>query len=1122
MISIRITLDRINYFDIDVDNDSNFPITTAVTDVRSIGSRTGTYSKAIKLVDTPNNHKILNHVYEFTSNIPSIVYKRVYAQVLNNGVVVADNLYFMLDSVIENENSYTINAKLVDSVGGLFASADNATLRDLDFTDLTHKYSSDVITDSFSNTYEDGYIYHLPYNFSNDIWYLTKDFYPGIFVKTILDKVHSSYGYTYILHGEDNHDIQFKNLIMPFTGDLVKMLEDDLLAYKSIVEAVPSPYILTINSANDTTKTANNIFNSVTELQDPFNLWNSGKFKIDVGTLAPQLVKWTGKLDLEMKLKNNSGWIVYNVYQNTGGQTELTDNSYTIFVRARNITTNTVVASQEITPTNFIQIQGEDGMEMIDGKLRFKSEYSIEADETITLASGTGLPFTLEWTDTNPDHEYRIEVFARFEIANATKNFVNYTTPADNGTPANIQLSAEIANLQVNTSLVSDSLMVGQDIPMGKFVPMMKQNDFIRSIMQVYNLYVIPDEHDDTLLHYYTRDDFYDMGYDWGDLTYRLQTDKEIKQQILPELLNRTVLLSYTQDTKDAVLTNYTGTTGEIVGQNRIVFSNENVKGEHKITPIFCPTSNIMTSFNASVPYLPYIPNVGPKLLLLGDMEDCDVYSIANSASGDSQYWLNQYRFTGMYNHPETPSFSIEYGACDYYATNVYPTTNNLYNHYARQMQNINKSRLVTVYMYIDDIYRDLKINDTLIIRGQRYYINRIVDWNPTVNTYTKIELVTADEVRDVQKQKSPNISMPSDTGVILPGNGTVKPNKGSNGIFTDIFDVTINNNVIKPGSGVVISDVKGKILDKSHFNKFEIVDFTVNQINGQDANIAIHKIIKETRDNIALNGTIPNTTYDFSDGSYLVTDSLGSVSTNKLAIRTLKANIYANNPPFSVYTNYVLNDDVIYAQKIWRNISGNNGSAISFTELSSADWEVVSLDKDYETIYVDAFYNDEVLIAVRDDRNNVIHGVPSITIGSFTEANKYMYVDYLSPNFFGNRCEFYAGNVFSEFAGNDCGIVSGNDCGIVKNVKAKDFMLNRIDGDVYDVISLGDVYNNLSVLGVTNNNIYSVNALKGIMNNDFTVSNISIYNITVNGYVGDDTIRVGRSNDVTQTIVYI
>ena len=144
-------------------------------------------------------------------------------------------------------------------------------------------------------------------------------------------------------------------------------------------------------------------------------------------------------------------------------------------------------------------------------------------------------------------------------------------------TPAAVNVILDLTTINM-VILPSNNIQVtGGTLTMNQYVPVeIKQSDFVKGIIQMYNLYVEQDVDNPYNLVLRHRDEYYDSGAekDWSE---KLAKDKAQDLIFLPDLTKKKLKLTYAQD-EDEFNTLYTQVTGEIYGQIEYTFDNEYVK----------------------------------------------------------------------------------------------------------------------------------------------------------------------------------------------------------------------------------------------------------------------------------------------------------------------------------------------------------------------------------------------------------------------------------------------------------------------------------------------------------------------------------------------------------------
>lgn len=140
-----------NPTELDLFGGEKIPLTLNVDDLREIGNRNGGYSKDFDLPYTKINNKFFNHIYDLQVDSTYNPFTNVRAELyINENLVFAGGLYLQGFVNKDAEQHYTVNlfsntVRLLDSLG-------EATLNDLDYTDLDHTFTEANILNSQTST----------------------------------------------------------------------------------------------------------------------------------------------------------------------------------------------------------------------------------------------------------------------------------------------------------------------------------------------------------------------------------------------------------------------------------------------------------------------------------------------------------------------------------------------------------------------------------------------------------------------------------------------------------------------------------------------------------------------------------------------------------------------------------------------------------------------------------------------------------------------------------------------------------------------------------------------------------------------------------------------------------
>ena len=782
MFNVQIQLES-GY--LDVKEGTAFPLNFGVADIRDVSKRSGAFSKTITLSGTKNNHELLNHYYDVniqtgTFNINTLTK----CSIIQNGIPILENAVLQLLSVnkkqttAQYEDFIEYEVLIKDDASDFFVKLDNSELTDLDFTDLNHVVSSANIVASWSNDVTDGYKYLLGYQNTNN--YTLKEAKPAIYAKTYFDRIFASQGFSYTW---DTLSVdRFDKLLIPFVGDVKRDIYNNYL-----VQATAAKTFSTLFNTPASSEVTN-----YTEIVDELNVFNPTTGLYD----APFTLSTGDSYNFEISINYS-----INLINSTGATAYLLDSLLGSF-GSPNYTT------MYIRP--FVSIS-KNGTEV-------SVTYLDVIQSPITLANGTTLLDTklksvnIPISGVSLGNDLKVRIGAHISVVpNANVAPVGMSWRSSNvspyGVPVSIttQIIAESITLKVLPS--STTIISGTTISLGGFVPnKIKQKDFLKSIFQMYNLYIESDKNNPNILKLSTRDNFVDSGTE-KDWTYKLAKDSDQVLQFLPELTGKKIQLTYKQDSDEANK-KYFDTTREVFGQIEFTFDNEYIKGVDKKELIFSPTPLLQTPFNAYVPSFTFAePKVNLRILYDGGLKSCNTFNLYDYGT-TGQTGLVSYPYAGHWDDPLKPSFDINFGLCDlYYYTGFQTTNNNLYNQYWRRtISQINSGKMLIAYFDLDELdIQTLKLNDKIRIDNSWWTINKIIDYSVNQKLLTKVELMSIDTDIDLAPFKTsiPKMVTQSENASIFQGI--------SNAVNNSINAIDSSAQAIVMGSGNVIgSGLKG------------------------------------------------------------------------------------------------------------------------------------------------------------------------------------------------------------------------------------------------------------------------------------------------------------------------
>ena len=759
--------------ELDVAENVSLPITFNIGDIRDLTSRKGTFSKTVVLEGTKNNNELLGHYYDVniqagTFNINTLTK----CQVIQNGVPLLDEALLQLVSVnkVQTNNSYedevSYSVLIKDSRAEFFTAITNANLTDLDFSDLNHIFDATGIVASFANTVVNGYKYVMPYNDTNS--YVANEFKPGIYAKTYFDRIFAVAGFTYTW--ADIAAAHFDKLLIPYNGDTNNQNYED---YR--VEATNTWTTTNVQATGYNVTFQENVDSGWSEVIDTQGIFDptTGEYTSPFTTNAVAGEHYTYQLAIggNIELDNTSG---ATAYFNPSSM------NYKVFVRVQVAGFGqAIVYGSDVTLTQLSTPTVPTGSTSV---LAFADTFNIPA---ATNGTSTGI--------TAADIQI-LEVGVRVSSPNYNNNVNPIWYTSSFPTPAAVNVVLDLTSINM-VILPSNNIQVsGSTLVMNQFVPVeVKQSDFVKAIIQMYNLYIEQDVDNPYNLILRHRDEYYDSGAekDWSE---KLAKDRAQELVFLPDLTKKKLKLTYAPD-EDSPNVAYTQTTNEIYGQIEYTFDNEYVKDVDTKELLFSPTPIYRTIFGAYVPAIAGLaPNINIRILYDGGVGTCQSYDIVEFGT-TGEFGLINYPMIGHFNDPIYPTFDINFGTNDFYFYEVGAlTNNNLYNLYWRRTVNqINVGKMLIAFFDLDEVdIQSLKLNDRIYIDNSWWNINKVSDYNANNNQLTKVELISVDTEIDLATFQTGNGNPIGDTITAV-------------GLDSVLRSMTANGNVIMPGADVLI-----------------------------------------------------------------------------------------------------------------------------------------------------------------------------------------------------------------------------------------------------------------------------------------------------------------------------
>ena len=883
---------------IDVDTAVQFPINFAVGDIKDPFAKKGVKSYKFSIVGSKETNQLLNHYYDI--NIVDGTYNNNLKQkvaILRNGVIILDNAYMQLLSIkkqthdVYSDQQIIYDIEVGDDVTSFFTKITNKYLDELDFQDMNHTYNATNVIDSFPySAVRDnvlgtgGYKYVLAWTDLSK--YQLEECRPAISVYEYWNRIHQNAGYQWEWKDFDSDQIRMDKLWIPYNGDVPK-ISDQLVN----LVAADNDNTLVFTSATPDILVQSFIIDN--EVQDLANLYDpvTGIYTSAIYTGGSSL-DFTFEVDYVVELNNPTA---STIYLTTPSGPPVTPLLWRYLGRLGLFNTITSLYSNIV---NF-----------------FDAALITSSATPYTLAPGyTTIGTGTTQTTTAPMTGISFGDTIETVVAMYRQTFlgVDFRDALVGGAVVVVEPTLTITNIKMIIVPRIDAYGYNTGVNLNDFVPRkIKQSDFIKSIVNMYNLVIVPDVINDRRIIYKTRDDYYDGGIekDWTD---KIATDKGSDISFISNTNAKKITLSYKPDT-DVVNKDYLAETKEVYGQQEYELQNENIKGLEMKEIIFSPTPIDNTPFGTYAPmYAGKFPKCNIRILLDGGEQPTGLagamtYDIIDYTVGTVEYGVfgvDTYPMLTHQDNPNTPLFDINFGLCDkYYHDFTSVTNNNLYSMFWRRtIGQVDKGKLFTAYFYLNEYdISILKLSDKIFVKDTWYNINSL-QYDPNSFGPTKVVLMTIDDelAIDIIKPRPG-----------LPLSGTVTVAVLSDLIYSGLNWNYADSSVVIQGTGnIVTGDIKNvlavgnnRMVDSSNTIYTENLVADNITLNGTD--------LQEIFNDVLINATINVPSADvltLFTIPYLLIDSPGAGYYIQVLTASCKVDFnttaYTVNTTLNIYTD--------------------------------------------------------------------------------------------------------------------------------------------------------------------------------------------------------------------------
>lgn len=320
------------------------------------------------------------------------------------------------------------------------------------------------------------------------------------------------------------------------------------------------------------------------------------------------------------------------------------------------------------------------------------------------------------------------------------------------------RVSGAVGNMEIlgggmYNGIVNVGVQDGGQISMANVIPIkIKMKDLLKSVINMFNLYIDVDKDNETQLNIEPRNDFYANGttIDWTD---KWDTSRELIQEPMGALDAKRYIYTYADD-KDYYNTLYKNEFGEAYGTQIFDVTNDFLTQTKETKLIFAPTpladvtwtDRIISSMIPDSLTTTELKGNVIRILYYGGLKDTSYpWDYTSTVAGTSSE--SQFPYAGHLDDVTTPTLDLSFAVPKrvYYLVSTY-TNNHLFNKYHLQfLEEITDkdSKIITGYFYLTprDIL-SLDFRNQFYVDGHLLRLNKIYDYNPVQQQLTKCEFI--------------------------------------------------------------------------------------------------------------------------------------------------------------------------------------------------------------------------------------------------------------------------------------------------------------------------------------------------------------------------------------------
>lgn len=694
-------------------------ITFQQADIRFPDKRNCSFSKTIELYATNELNILFENI--FNVNIKTLRFnpnKKTSCRYLVDEIEQFKGSLQLVAVSISDNNNVVYSCNLRGNEANLFSDIGDKLLSDLDFSEYNHTYNRTNIINSWDNYTSDGVGYYYPFvdngrNGGSNTNFIVEQFIPCFTAKEYIDKIISDAGYSY-------------NSTLFNSGEFC-----DVYVY-------PNVKSITLSSSQLQSRQFYVGLNSdVTLTPSSFLVVDFNKETTPFFDSSPAQSHGTYAIISERGLYTITGIGVFNVTL-THTNPSVTHAKIFIYLttqirKSGNGGAGWFTVCQAVTKIDPVKVNINIGSNIFNA----------------ATSSGIYDLYTGDYVECRVEVRVGLPTYydSSNNVVSTGTGTISYKLVSGSNGSSFYLLSA------------GNELMSGNSLDINTCLPKaIKQKDFLKSILQAFNMFIDVDKNNNKLLNIETYSHYFNIG-NGGDAIVnwenKIDRDKPIEINPLFLIEGKRYEFTYKED-KDYYNTIYNANNNEIFGYKKVEIDNDFLKETKKNELIFSPTHNAPNyAIDAVYPKIyeftdnkinQIVPNI--RLLYANPTNSSNPYNFHDS-SDNSVIQTTKLGYAGHCDSPTAPNVDLNFSFPKevFYS---YPalsfTTGNLYNKYHKLfLENItgrdSKVVICNLWLTPHDIY-NFTFRKKYFIDGAYYLVNKIIDYTPYVQKSTKVELI--------------------------------------------------------------------------------------------------------------------------------------------------------------------------------------------------------------------------------------------------------------------------------------------------------------------------------------------------------------------------------------------